>query len=55
MKDFSLKKYRITNAFGPYKRGEIVCFHGMDAEQFAKNIAPIKETQDKKVAEISKK
>ncbi len=54
MKDFSLKKYRITNAFGPYKKGEIVSFHGMDAEEFAKNIEPL-ETKEKKGSRISEK
>ncbi|MDD6152790.1 MAG: hypothetical protein PUC11_02450 [Elusimicrobia bacterium] len=54
MKDFSLKKYKIVNAFGPYKQGEIVCFHGMDAEEFAKNITPV-ESQEKRVSKLSKK
>lgn len=55
MKDFSLKKYKIVNAFGPYKQGEIVCFHGQDAERFAKHIAPFEEAEFKKVSKISKK
>lgn len=53
-KDFSLKKYKITNAFGPYKKGEIVAFHGMDAEAYAKNLSPV-VTDEKKVQKISKK
>lgn len=54
MKDFSLKKYKITQAFGAYKKGEIVAFNGVDAENFGKYLEPMK-TEEKKSEKISKK
>lgn len=52
-KDFTLKKYKITRAFGSYKAGQIVAFHAMDAALFKDKIKLFEEP--KKDVKISTK
>lgn len=51
MKDFTLKRYVVKKAFGPYKEGAVVAFHGEDAKRFAENVKELQEKKAEKSAD----